>query len=477
LAVTGLLLSSIAAEMGKKQIRLNAFIMNTPVHLSPGLWRHPRDQSVNFTKLDHWLDLARLWERGLFDGVFLADVLGPYDVYGDSPDAAISHGVQLPAHDPLLLVPAMAAVTKHLGFGVTVSLTYEPPFLLARRFSTLDHLTNGRIGWNIVTSYLDSAARAVGLKQQRGHDDRYAAGEHYMRAVYALWENSWADDALRLDRDAGVYADPAKVQVINQQNSEISMRALHLVQPSPQRTPVLYQAGSSGAGQAFAARHAECVFVSGPTEAVIGPRVARLRDATKAAGREPDEILVFALATVIVAPTQAQAAQKLAGYKTYIDHEGALTLLSGWVGIDYAGYRLDEKIRYLENDSGRAALENFTKADPSREWTVGEVAEHVAIGGMGPVFAGSAADVADAMEEFIAKTGIDGFNLAYAVLPETFIDIVEFLIPELQKRGIYKTAYAEGTLREKLFGHGPRLADTHPARHGQVKDLYLAQSA
>jgi alkanesulfonate monooxygenase len=459
--------------MSKKQIRLNAFIMNTPVHLSPGLWRHPRDQSVNFTKLEHWLDLAKLWERGRFDGVFLADVLGPYDVYGNGPDAAIAHGVQLPAHDPLLLVPAMAAVTTHLGFGVTVSLTYEPPFLLARRFSTLDHLTNGRIGWNIVTSYLDSAARAMGMQRQRGHDDRYAAAEFFMRAAYALWEDSWADDAVRQDRAAGAYADPAKVRVIDQQSSEISMRALHLAQPSPQRTPVLYQAGSSGAGQAFAASHAECVFVSGPNAAVIGPRVARLRDAAQAAGRAPEDILVFALATVIVAPTPAQAAEKLADYKTYIDHEGALTLLSGWVGIDYASYRLDEEIRYLENDAGRAALENFTKADTSRRWTVADVAEHVAIGGMGPVFAGSAVEVADAMEHFIAETGIDGFNLAYAVLPETFTDIVDLLIPELQRRGLYKTEYAPGTLREKLFGRGPRLAPAHPARQGGGADLRL----
>jgi alkanesulfonate monooxygenase len=452
--------------MGKKRIRLNAFIMNTPVHLSPGLWRHPRDESVNFTRLEHWLELAKLWERGLFDGVFLADVLGPYDVYGGGPEAAISHGVQLPAHDPLLLVPAMAAVTKHLGFGVTVSLTYEPPFLLARRFSTLDHLTNGRIGWNIVTSYLDSAARAVGQTRQRGHDDRYAAAEHFMRAVYGLWEDSWADDAVRLARDAGIYADPALVRVIDQQGPEISMRALHLAQPSPQRTPVLYQAGSSGAGQAFAARHAECVFVSGPNAAVIAPRVARLREAALAVRRAPDEILVFALATVIVAPTAAQAAEKLAEYKTYIDHAGALTLLSGWVGIDYAGYRMDDRVSYIENDAGRAALENFTKAEPGREWTVGEVAEHVAIGGMGPVFSGAPADVADAMEDFLARTGIDGFNLAYAVLPETFTDIVELLIPELQRRGVYKTEYQEGSLREKLFGKGARLAPSHPARHG-----------
>jgi alkanesulfonate monooxygenase len=385
-------------------------------------------------------------------------------VFGGGPSAAIRHGVQLPAHDPLLLVPAMAAVTEHLGFGVTVSLTYEPAFLLARRFSTLDHLTGGRIGWNIVTSYLDSAARAVGLPRQLKHDDRYAAAEPYMRAVYGLWEHSWNDDALLQDRAGGNYADPESVHVIEVSEPGLSMRALHLAQPSPQRTPVLYQAGSSGAGQAFAAKHAECVFVSGPNAAVIGPRVAKLRAAVHAAGRAPETCLVFALATVIVAETTDAARQKHAEYKTYIDHEGALTLLSGWVGVDFAGYAPDQNVEYVENDAGRAALENFTKADPSRAWTVREVAEHVAIGGMGPVFVGSPADVANAMEIFIAQTGVDGFNLAYAVLPESFSDIVELLIPELQRRGLYKTNYTRGTLRQKLFGAGARLPQSHPAR-------------
>jgi long-chain alkane monooxygenase len=175
-------------------------------------------------------------------------------------------------------------------------------------------------------------------------------------------------------------------------------------------------------------------------------------------------VLVFALATVIVAPTRQEAFDRLAEYQHYVDHEGALTLLSGWVGVDYAGSALDQKIRYIESDAGRAAMENFTRADPSGEWTVREVAEYLAIGGMGPVFVGSPADVANAMQDWIARTGIDGFNLAHAVLPETFTDIVDLLIPELQARGLYKTDYREGTLREKLFGSGPRLTDAHPAR-------------
>jgi FMN-dependent oxidoreductase (nitrilotriacetate monooxygenase family) len=443
-------------------ILLNAFVMNAPVHQSPGLWRHPRDRAAEFARLPLWLDLARLWERGLFDGVFLADVLGPYDVFGGNARAAIARGAQLPANDPMLLIPAMASVTSNLGFGVTVSLSYEPPFLMARRFSTLDHLTDGRIGWNIVTSYLDSAARAMGRPQQLGHDDRYAVAEDYMAAIYKLWETSWEDGAILADRARGLYADPDRVHVIRHESAHLSMEALHLSAPSPQRSPVLYQAGSSPAGQAFAARHAECVFVSGPSAAVIAPRVARLRQALVAAGRRPDSVKVFALATSILAPTAAEARDKLAEYRGYVDHEGALVLMGGWLGVDFAGYALDQKIRFIENDAGRAAMENFTRGDPDRDWTVREAAEHVAIGGAGPVFAGAAGEVAEAMALWRDQTGVDGFNLAYAVLPESFTDAVDLLIPEWQSRGLYKTAYAPGTLREKLFGQGPRLGAPHP---------------
>ncbi|HTI00847.1 MAG TPA: LLM class flavin-dependent oxidoreductase [Acidisoma sp.] len=446
-----------------REIRLNAFVMNAPVHQSPGLWRHPRDRATSFNRLDLWLDLARLWERGLFDGVFLADVLGPYDVYGGDARAAVAHAAQLPANDPMLLIPAMAAVTRHLGFGVTVSLSYEHPYPLARRFSTLDHLTGGRVGWNIVTSYLDSAARALGQSRQRAHDDRYALAEDYMEAVYKLWEGSWEEGAVLADRASGRYADPDRVHVVRHESRHLQMEALHLVEPSPQRTPVLYQAGSSPAGLAFAARHAECVFVSGPSAAVIRPRVARLRQALAEAGRTPDSVKVFALATAVIGRSEAEAREKLAEYRSYVDPVGALTLMGGWLGVDFSSYALDQKIRYIDNDAGRAAMENFTRADPGRDWTVREAAEHVAIGGAGPVFVGSGRAVAEEMAAWAESTGVDGFNLAYAVLPESFEDAVSFLIPEWQARGLYKTAYAPGTLREKLSGGSRLLSPPHPA--------------
>ena len=445
-----------------KEIRFNAFEMNCVVHQSPGLWRHPRDRSRDYRSLRPWIELAQTLERGLFDGIFLADVLGIYDVFGRSPDAALAHAAQVPVNDPLLLVPAMAAATEHLGFGVTVTLTYEPPLPFARRMSTLDHLTGGRIGWNIVTGYLDSAAKGAGQAAQRGHDDRYAAAEDYMEVVYKLWEGSWADDAVVADRAAGVFTRPDRVRRITHEGPYYRLDALHLSEPSPQRTPVLYQAGTSPAGRAFAGRHAECVFMSGPSKQVIGPRVAALRAAVAEAGRDPAKVLIFAMMTVIVAKTDADAEALLADYRRYADPEGALTLMSGWTGIDFSKLDPDAIVQHVENDAGRTALENITRADPGRSWTVRQVAEHVSLGGIGPVLVGSPRTVADALEGWIDETGLDGFNLVYAVRPETFVNVVDLLVPELQRRGRYKTRYAPGTLRDKLSGQA-RLSAPHPA--------------
>jgi long-chain alkane monooxygenase len=448
-----------------KEIRFNAFEMNCVAHQSPGLWRHPRDRSRDYRRLGGWIVLARTLERGFFDGLFLADVLGVYDVFGGGPEAALRHATQTPVNDPLLLVPAMAAATEHLGFGVTVTLSYEPPFPFARRMSTLDHLTEGRIGWNVVTGYLDSAAKGLGQGGQRAHDDRYAVAEDYMEVVYRLWEGSWADDAVVADAEQGVFTRPERVRRVRHDGPHYQLDALHLSEPSPQRTPVLYQAGTSPAGRAFAARHAECVFMSGPSKKVIAPRVAAIRKLAVEAGRDPADVLMFAMMTVIVAPTESEAQAKHADYRRYTDPEGALTLMSGWTGVDFSRLDPDQIVEHVENEAGRTAMENITRADPDRRWTVREVAEHVSIGGIGPVIVGSPVTVADQLENWVEETGIDGFNLAFAVRPETFVDVVDLVVPELQRRGRYKTAYAKGTLREKLFGRA-RLDDRHPAtRH------------
>ena len=446
-----------------KQIRFNAFQMNTVSHQSPGLWTHPRDTGHRYTDPDHWTDLARLLEVGLFDAVFLADVLGAYDVYQGSADAALRHAVQAPLNDPLALVPLMAQVTNHLGFGVTCALTYEHPYTFARRISTLDHLTRGRIGWNIVTGYLDSAARNLGLDRQPGHDERYDLADEYMDVVYKLWEKSWDDDAVVNDKARGVYAEPSRIHAINHEGRFYKVPGFHLCEPSPQRTPLLYQAGTSPRGTAFAARHAECTFVSGPSKTVVRKYADDLRTAVRAAGRDGDDLKIYAQALIVTAPTEAEAWARYEDFRNHVDIEAALALLSGWTGIDFSQFPLDATVEYIESDAGRSALASFTQADPDRTWTVREAALFIGLGGRGPVLVGDPGQVADQLEAWQDDTGIDGFNLAFAVAHDSMRDVVELIVPALQRRGRYRTAYDGGTLRGQVLGGGARLAPGHVA--------------
>jgi alkanesulfonate monooxygenase len=445
-----------------KHIRLNAFDMNCIGHQSPGLWTHPRDRADTYNTLEYWTNLAKTLERGLIDAIFLADVLGIYDVYKAGPQTALEHAVQVPVNDPLMVIPAMATVTNHLGFGVTCALSYEHPYPFARRMSTLDHLTKGRIGWNIVTGYLESAARGMGMAGQAAHDDRYAIAEDYMQATYKLWEASWEDDAVLRDKAGRRFADASKIHRVQHSGPHFKVDAIHLCEPSPQRTPVLYQAGASTRGRQFAADHAECVFINGPSQKVVKDIATDIRARAVKAGRDPNDLAIFTLMTVITAPTREEAQAKYAEYLNYISEDAALALMSGWTGVDFAALPPDEPIRFTERNAMTSALESFTTADPNRSWTPREIARHAAIGGRGPVAIGSYADIADIFQDWMENTAVDGFNLAYAVTPETFEDIVDGVIPELQKRGVYKTAYAPGTLREKLTGRA-RLPASHPA--------------
>ncbi|MET3118931.1 FMN-dependent oxidoreductase (nitrilotriacetate monooxygenase family) [Undibacterium sp. GrIS 1.8] len=452
-----------------KQIRFNAFQINSVGHQSPGLWTHPRDQSHRYTDPEHWICLAQLLERGLFDGLFLADVLGVYDVYQSNANAALRGGVQVPLNDPLALVPLMAHATRHLGFGVTCALTYEHPYSFARRISTLDHLSKGRIAWNIVTGYLDSAARNLGLEHQIGHDARYDIAEEYMEVVYKLWEQSWEDDAVVRDKVNGIFTDPSKVHAIHHHGENYRVPGFHLCEPSPQRTPLLFQAGTSGRGKNFAGKHAECVFVSGPSKAVVKHYVQDLRAATLAARRNADDILIYAQALIITAASEEEAQAKYADYRSHIDITAALALLSGWTGVDFSKYDPDATIEYMENDAGRSALASFSQADPTRRWTVREAAEFIGLGGRGPVLIGSPQQIADQLIDWVEETGIDGFNLAFAVSHDSMADVVDFIVPELQKRGRYRNQYIGGTLRDQLFGAGNRLSENHIGRQIRIQ--------
>ncbi|CAG9185323.1 LLM class flavin-dependent oxidoreductase [Cupriavidus pampae] len=451
-----------------REIRFNAFDMNCVGHIQQGLWTHPRDQSTRFGELQYWTEYARKLEAGLFDGVFFADVLGVYDVFGGNADAALRGGVQVPVNDPTLVIPAMAAVTRHLGFGVTCNLTYEQPFLFARRMSTLDHLTGGRIGWNIVTGYLDSAARAIGIDGQMAHDDRYDLADEYMEVVYKLWEGSWDDGAVLADRTRGVYADPDKVRVIHHHGKQYKVDAMHLCAPSPQRTPVLYQAGSSTRGREFAATHAECVFVNGQKKEGVKEIVDDIRARAVKLGRDADDVKVFMGATLIVGRTDDEAHEKFEAYRRHVSDEAALVHAAASLGIDFSKYDLDEPI---QTGKSQAIVSNVEAMNRSAgpQWTRRKLLEQMVLGSRQAPWVGSADRLADMLVGWSEETGVDGFNLSRTVVPECFDEVVELLVPRLQDRGVYKTAYRDGTYRDKLFGHA-RLPATHTAaQHRHVR--------
>lgn len=456
----------------KKQIRLNGFTQNSVAPHSPGLWKHPKDQGQRHGDLDYWTDLAKLLEKGKFDAIFLADVIGIYDVYSNSPDPAIRNAVQVPLHNTLLQISAMAAVTKHLGFAPTYSATYTQPYKLAREFSTLDHLTKGRIAWNIVTSYLKSEAINLGLEKQIEHDKRYARADEYMDVVYKLWEHSWEEDAILADVENDVYSDPNKVHPIAHKGEFFNVPGIHLVNPSPQRTPVLFQAGASEKGRDFAAKHAEAIFTT------IANNVAELKvfvDDIEARaekyGRRREDFKIFPAITPVVGATEEEAQEKYEELLSYVSYEGTLALLSGHTGVDFSKYDPDEYVEDLKTDASHGFLDKYTVASTSKKWTVREAVLNHGLGIGATKIVGTPEQIADKLIELSTDGDADGFNIIQAHSPGTFEDFIEYVIPVLQERGVYRTEYEASTLRENLFGIGQkRLPENHPALNVSIEE-------
>ncbi|PSJ57243.1 LLM class flavin-dependent oxidoreductase [Kumtagia ephedrae] len=444
-----------------RAIRFNAFDMNCVGHQSPGLWAHPRDRSWKYKDLDYWQDLARTLERGVFDGIFIADVIGYYDVYKGSNHHALHQAAQIPVNDPLQLAAPIALATEHLGIGITASTSFEHPYTFARRIATADHHSKGRVGWNIVTSYLESGAKNISQGGLRRHDNRYEVAEEYVEVLYKLLEGSWEEGAVVRDRGNRIFTNPEKVHEIGHQGKYFTVPGYGLTEPSPQRTPVLYQAGASGPGKAFAAQHAECIFVAAPTKAVLKNYVAEIRQRAAAAGRDPKKLYIYTLLTIITDETEEKAQKKFQDYRSYVSYDGSLVFMSGWSGIDFGQYAPTDLVRKVETNAIHSVVENLAGGDKS--WTIDELSQFGGIGGLGPVVVGSPQRIADILQEWVDETDVDGFNLAYAVTPDSFEDVVGYIVPELQRRGAYPTAYKPGTLREKLFGDGPYLPATHPA--------------
>ena len=324
----------------KAPFLLNAFTMNAASHTAYGLWRHPGDQHYRHAELAYWQEIGQLLDGSGFDNLFIADALSHLDTYGGNAAAALAHGVQTPITDPLLIASGIAAVTDRLGITVTVSTSYEHPWLLARKFTTLDQATGGRIGWNIVTSQLESAARNLGLEGQADHDSRYERADEFLEVAYKLWLSSWEDGAVLRDKGSaahpdGLYTDPEKVHPINHKGRFFTTPGPFISEPSPARVPVLMQAGGSARGQAFAARHAEVVFVIGADDAALRRNIAKVKLLAAAEGRAPDAVRFVTSIVVVTGASDAEAAAKLAAYQGYFDADGAVVHYSASTNVDF----------------------------------------------------------------------------------------------------------------------------------------------
>jgi FMN-dependent oxidoreductase (nitrilotriacetate monooxygenase family) len=435
----------------EKRAHLCAFIQHGVNSHATGMWRNPKDKiNWDWTRPPYWQHMARTMERGLFDAIFIADELAPYNNYEGTSDACVKYAVQCPTHEPSTLVPILTAATEHLGVGVTLSTAFEHPYSMVRRLSSLDHLSGGRVAWNIVSSYSKSEWDAYGATMSL-RQDRYARMEEYMELCYKLW-GSWEPDAIIADKASGIYADPAKVHEVEHVGEYFRCRGRSFVCRSPQGQPVLWQAGSSDRGRDFAAKHAEAVFA-------VHPTIERMRQYTDDLNerlygkfdRRPGSVkLIYGLQTV-VAETRSEARDKYERIKAQIPLEGALAWISGHFGPDFSKYSLDEPVQNIEIPGIQGLFESILYAKGGEPLTVREAALYYAQGMGMPVAVGTPRDIADQMEHYMDDGGADGFMLIATYTPGCFEEFVDLVVPELQRRGRYRRRYPSTTLRENLL--------------------------
>ncbi|MCH5644403.1 LLM class flavin-dependent oxidoreductase [Gordonia sp. ABSL49_1] len=457
-----------------KPLNFAAFVMNTTSHILHGAWRAPEARQTDFNSLTHWIELAKTLEQARFDFIFFADVVGLYDDYQGDWKKFVDSGLQIPSNDPLVLASALASHTEHLGIAITSSILQEHPFDFARKISTLDHATGGRVAWNIVTSLSSNAWRNFGCDAITAHDDRYAWAEEYVDVVYKLWEGSWDDGALIQDKESGIHADFDRVHKIHHVGAHYRVEGPHLVAPSPQRTPVLFQAGSSPTGRRFAARNAEAQFIVSPNPAAAQALTADTRRLAAEAGRDPSDIQFFQGLSFVIGSTEEEAKRKARELDDYIDPSTIIAHSAGGLGFDLGFYDLDTPIGEIKTQGTQSTLLWLREAVPDREPTVRDLAELRSRSGR---VVGTPEQIADRLEQW-RDAGVDGINVINATIPDSYVDFAEHVLPVLRDRGLAKRDYEPGTARFKLSGRD-RLPESHPAAQyrGAFAEVAAAHAA
>jgi FMN-dependent oxidoreductase (nitrilotriacetate monooxygenase family) len=425
------------------------FMMYTPINHMTLSWADPEDQQVNqFGSMEYWQKLAQTMERGKFDGLFFADVPSVYDMYKDTTDFAIKHGVSWPTHDPVSLIGVMGAATKYLGIAPTVSAASLHPFLAVRSLSSLDFLTKGRVGWNIVTGNARSEHRAMGLEVME-HDERYDRADEYMDVCYALWDGI-SQEAILADSARGIYADPTKIKKINHNGKYFRCYATPSVLPSKQGRPVLFQAGSSGRGQQFANKHADVIFAIQPDLNRMKIFMNQIKKTAKSEGKIETPRVTFAVQP-FVAKTKKEAIEKKNEMLSRIPIEAALTRISGTFGIDLDTVDIDQPLQNIDTQASQGLVKTMSRMFNDKNMTLREAVRLSGLAGLIPQIMGTPEMIADELELIWRKTGCHGFNITPAIVPQGYETFVDEVIPILQQRNIFRKDYEAETFRGNLL--------------------------
>ena len=435
-----------------RQMKLVAFLQAQNCTTLPSSWRHPEARIDTYSP-DYYQHIARVLEKGKFDIGFFDDRLAMPDMYAGDHSETVKNGIRCTKLDAVTCLMSMAAVTKHLGLGATYSTTYYEPFHVARLFQTLDLMTKGRAAWNVVTSVNDNEARNMGREAHLEHDTRYDRADEFCEAVLGHWD-SWDDDAIVVDKENNLYAHPDKVRKIDFKGKYLNSRGPFTVPRTPQGRPVVIQAGGSTRGKQFAARWGELIF-AGYRNADVGKvEYAALKKGAEEVGRNPDDMKIASLMYPIAAATKSEAEDKKAAYELLSNDMDQLLLLSEALNFDFSTKGMDEGFTEaeLEGLQGMQAMRdrvvssgviNPTPRDFMRITRRGLLSD-------GHTMVGGPKDIADEMEEWFHSQACDGFVVGPTHQPGAFEDFVEFVVPELQKRGVFRKEYSGNTLRDHL---------------------------
>jgi FMN-dependent oxidoreductase (nitrilotriacetate monooxygenase family) len=413
-------------------------------------WRHP-DARTDFTTAAYYQHIGQVLEAGRFQLAFFDDRLAMPDIYGGNPAEVVAAGVRVVKIDPVATMMAMGFGTKYLGIGSTASTTYYEPFDVARRFQTVDHMIGGRAAWNVVTSVNDGEAHNMGREVHMDHDLRYDRADEFMEIVLQSWD-AWEDGAIVCDKQSGLFADPGKVHRLEYEGKFLKSSGTFTVPRSPQGHPVIIQAGASGRGKRFAARWAETVFVAYHDLAEGKRQYAAFKEDLARHGRNPDHVTVNTIAYPVVAETRAEAEDKMALIDGLYREVDGLSLLSEALNFDFKKKGMDEAFsaEELKGMSGMQAMRDRVMQTTGRNPTVRDFLDVTRRGRPREAIVGSGKDIADRLEQWFVEPACDGFVIAGTHMPGSFEDFVKFVVPELQRRGLYQKEYKGATLRENL---------------------------